>query len=75
MRTLRVSPDDALMAVVPLRHHTVDTLALELGERVHDRLGEQRRHIRIGISSDVRVRYDLIDDVEAFQFARGELQL
>ena len=70
-----MSPTDALIAVVPLPHHTIDALALGLGERVHDRLGEQRRHIRIGICSDVRVRYYLIDDVKAFQFARGELQL
>ena len=69
-RALRVSPADALLAVVPLPLQTVDALALELGERVHDRLSEQRRHIRIGICSDVRVRYYLIDDVKVFQFAR-----
>jgi hypothetical protein len=57
-----VSPADALIAVVPLPHHTVDALALNLGER--------RRRIRIGICSGDRVRYDLIDDVEAFQLVR-----
>ena len=62
-----MSPADALIAVVPLPHHAVDALALDLGERVHDRLGERRRRIRIGICSGDRVRYDLIDDVEAFQ--------
>ena len=57
-----MSPAGALIAVVPLPHHTVDALALNLGER--------RRRIRIGICSGDRVRYDLIDDVEAFQLVR-----
>ena len=57
-----MSPADALIAVVPLPHYTVDALALNLGER--------RRRIRISICSGDRVRYDLIDDVEAFQLVR-----
>ena len=66
MRALRVSLSDALIAVVPLPHHTVDALALDLCERVHDRLGEHCcRRFRIGVYCGVRFRYDLINDVEA----------
>jgi hypothetical protein len=71
-----VPPADVLVPVVPLPHHAVDALALELAECIHDRLGEQRRrHIRINLCRDIWFRHDLIDDVEAFQLARGQLQL
>jgi hypothetical protein len=64
-----------LIALVPFPHDAVDAFALEFGESIHDRFGEQRRRrIWIGTCSAIRLRYDLIDDVEAFQLPRGELK-
>ena len=40
-----------------------------------DAASSARRRIRIDICPGVRLRYDLIDDIETFQFAGGQLQL